>query len=978
MLAVACSINEPDLNVTNAPGEFYASIENTEAPDTKVYATEELYLRWNADDRISIFNKYTYNQEYRFAGETGDNSGSFKKVDNDDFVTGNSLENIYAIYPYLGSTRISDTGTMTVTLPAEQKYAENTFGLGANTMISATTNNQLMFKNVGGYLMLKLYGDDVTVTSITLKGNNGEKLSGAATVTMPVDGIPSVEMSDEAGEIISLICETPVKIGSSVEAATTFWLVVPPTVFSKGFTLTVKDDKNGVFEKATTKSFDISRNKLARMSALGVVVEPSDDAIVFADEKIKAKLVAAFDTNEDGELSYKEAAAVASGEDLKNALGAIKTYTSFDEFQYFINVTSIPDSFFSSWNKLSSVGIPPSVLTIGNYAFKDCINLSNINLPNSLSYLGYGVFAGCTSLISVIIPDSVSGTLGRDINLEHNNPYSFNGDGVFEGCTSLEEVTLSKHITSLGVWAFHNCSNLEKLIIPESVVRYNIGTFEGCEKLKTIPIPQSMTIIPKYLFWGCMDLCTVNIPDHCTKIGAYAFAYCQSITSLSIPESVISIGVSAFSECSSLSSIVIPESISAIESETFKNSGLISVTIPESVTSIGNQAFRGCKNLESIVIPDSITSIGNSAFSECVSLKAAVIPETVTSFGSEVFQSCSNLSSVSLPNNDICLNKTFQDCENLKEIVIPPLVELYYSFDNCTGLQNVTLLEGREKIGDVSFRGCTGIKTITIPKDVISIGALAFWGCTSLISVKCESINPPTGGSQMFPSSGEYIIYVPAESVDLYKSATKWSDYADRIQAIIPLPEAVDLGLSVKWASFNLGAIKPEEYGDYYAWGETEPKDDYSWSTYKWCNGSVYSLTKYNNSGFYGIVDNRTGLESDDDVAHTKFGGSWRMPTEAEWQELRENCTWTWTVKNEINGRIVTSNTNGASIFLPAAGYRKGISQGDVGSRGNYWSSSFNTTGTTYFAYSAFFESSIVGIEGTMRDTGLPVRPVSD
>jgi hypothetical protein len=274
-LAVSCSVNEIDYSKPDVQSseEFYAQFENPGIdPSTKVYATEDLYIRWNTDDRITIFNKYTYNQEYRFNGETGDNSGAFKRVDNGDFVTGNSLDNIYAIYPYLESTKISDTGVMTVTLPSEQKYAENTFGLGANTMISATKDNQLMFKNVGGYLMLKLYGDDVSVSSITLKGNNGEKLSGKATISMPVDGIPTVEMSSEAGEEITLVCDTPVKIGTTAGTATTFWMVVPPTVFSKGFTLTVKDDKGGIFEKITTKSIEIRRSTLLKMSQLCIEV----------------------------------------------------------------------------------------------------------------------------------------------------------------------------------------------------------------------------------------------------------------------------------------------------------------------------------------------------------------------------------------------------------------------------------------------------------------------------------------------------------------------------------------------------------------------------------------------------------------------------------------------------------------------------------------------------------------------------------
>ncbi|MDY4512770.1 MAG: hypothetical protein SPE10_04900, partial [Paludibacteraceae bacterium] len=110
--------------------------------------------------------------------------------------------------------------------------------------------------------------------------------------------------------------------------------------------------------------------------------------------------------------------------------------------------------------------------------------------------------------------------------------------------------------------------------------------------------------------------------------------------------------------------------------------------------------------------------------------------------------------------------------------------------------------------------------------------------------------------------------------------------------------EYVDLGLSVKWATCNVGASKPEEYGNYYAWGETTTKSTYNWSTYKWCNGSKTTLTKYNTSSSYGTVDNKTVLELADDAARANWGGAWRMPTDAEWTELRENCTWTWITKN--------------------------------------------------------------------------------
>ncbi len=188
--------------------------------------------------------------------------------------------------------------------------------------------------------------------------------------------------------------------------------------------------------------------------------------------------------------------------------------------------------------------------------------------------------------------------------------------------------------------------------------------------------------------------------------------------------------------------------------------------------------------------------------------------------------------------------------------------------------------------------------------------------------------------------------------------------------------EAVDLGLSVKWATCNVGATKPEEYGGYYAWGETEEKNNYKWSTYKWCNGSFTAMTKYCTRSGYGTVDYKTVLDLEDDVAHVKWGGSWRMPTKAEQDELRKNCTWTWTTQNGVDGYKVTG-TNGNSIFLPAAGYRLGTDLNKSSSLGNYWSSSLSGS-ASYFACYLSFRSGRCGWYNDFRYHGRSVRPVSE
>ena len=200
-------------------------------------------------------------------------------------------------------------------------------------------------------------------------------------------------------------------------------------------------------------------------------------------------------------------------------------------------------------------------------------------------------------------------------------------------------------------------------------------------------------------------------------------------------------------------------------------------------------------------------------------------------------------------------------------------------------------------------------------------------------------------------------------------------------------PTAVDLGLSVKWASFNVGATKPEENGFYYAWGETEPKSRYDESTYRWCDGNLDLLTKYNFDSASGVVDYKTKLEDADDVAHVKLGGKWRMPTYEEMQELYAteddpNYKWTWKMhESGCYGMEITCLANGNHIFLPASGYVGGYRSLNYSDQdGTYWASSADMNSLTvgqalqFNYYDGYGSSVYVGSQ--YRATGYSVRPV--
>ena len=374
LLAVSCSVHEIEtMDPIQAEDDvFYASFESYSTPDTKVYLDENIKILWDENDQISIFNKSTRNDKYEFLGETGDNAGFFEKKA-DGSGTGTAMNYVCAVYPYKEATDLDGSGVLTLTLPEKQTYREGSFGPEANVMVSTTNgvNNLLRFKNLGGFLEFKFFGQGpndakISISSIKLEGRNGELLSGEATMTPVIDKIPTVEMASTAGTSITLESSKAVKLGKNKNKATAFWMVVPPITFKKGFKVTLTDKDGKVFIRESDAVITIERNRVTRFEAFEVT---PDDFL---------------DTNKAIYYSTTD----------NNAI-------SLDENADF-GATLISNDFSESRNMCVMV-FDADVTKIADYAFAGCERLTEIIIPETVTSIGENAFFGCTALTSITV-----------------------------------------------------------------------------------------------------------------------------------------------------------------------------------------------------------------------------------------------------------------------------------------------------------------------------------------------------------------------------------------------------------------------------------------------------------------------------------------------------------------------------------------------------------------------------------------------
>ena len=417
---------------------------------------------------------------------------------------------------------------------------------------------------------------------------------------------------------------------------------------------------------------------------------------------------------------------------------------------------------------MTSITIPNSVTSIGNYAFYCCRSLTSITIPNSVTSIGGAAFYSCSGLTSITIPNSVTSI----------------GDEAFCHCTQLTSITIPNSVTSIGASAFCNCSGLTSITIPNSVTSIGDYAFASSHiysiyMQSSIPAALNGTLGNNPLIyipdntksayetaWGS-DYRFVNnetslslhvetpgtLADlifesgirhiHVTKLTLsgtlndddfeYMYDGMTSLGDLDVSEITNTSGI-YFKDASKLVKVILPKNLSSISYQAFYNcSGLTSITIPNSVTSIGNFAFYYCSGLTSITLPDGLTSIGNDAFSICYNLTSITIPNSVTSVGDRAFSDCSGLTSITIPNS-------------------------------------VT------SIGVEAFDDCRSLTSVTLGKNLTSIGNNAFANCSSLTSMHCLVDIPPTA-NDLGADTKTCTLIVPKKAYNKYLMHAYWGQF---------------------------------------------------------------------------------------------------------------------------------------------------------------------------------------------------------
>ena len=742
------------------PEVIYATVadNNDKSDKTRTVVAEDgKTILWNTGDAIAYIGPDALRAMYQYEGDDRVATAAFTYKETNDVPSGAVCPEIpYAVYPYSSGAyckSVNGVNTLVVNFPAEQTYAVNSFGRDANVMVAAGENgatDDFYFRNVCGYLTIKLYGEGVSVKSIELTALGGETLSGTGYITANHDVAPVVTMGNSASakSTVTLNCGEGVALGADAANATEFWFALPTTTFSEGFKIRVTPTTGLAFEMQTSKQVEIIRNDIQPMAALQY--NPNAQAP-------NQLLYTRSDNSTKNPISFHAG--------VTQPFDANITRHYYDEGlgKFIIEcdapISEIKGQAFQDCD-ISSVNFPSQLTVIGNHAFS-ATHLTELIIPGTLTTLGNNAFSGCTALQKVTFQSS-------------SEPLFIDGEGeTYSGIeespfyeATLQTLVLNRQLLpandKVSMSLFRQHSELTSLTIGDEVETISDYMFASTG-ITSLSIPSSVTSINDGAFSLCEKLVTVDVAGK-VSIGYSAFNICEKLQTVDIRGGVTSIGIGAFGSCTSLNSF--------------------SMNATQSTGEIGSSAFSGCTALTTITIPGGITRIYDKVFYDCTSLNSisflagsqpltmGYIPGMVAAYTADhgPFYHCP-LTSISLDRDIVMSAEYADDCDANDEGIFS-----YQGYMGESHQTTVTIGENVTSIPTYMF-ATSAVTSVTIPSTITSVGQYAFLDCEKLQSAV---INANLIGSDMFESCGNLATVtiggtLDAINVDAFSGCSKLS-----------------------------------------------------------------------------------------------------------------------------------------------------------------------------------------------------------
>lgn len=944
MFAAACtaafvlaSCQEESFEGRPDPDNYYASVE-TFGTDTRTALGEGHSVVWSSEDRIAIFEGNGAGQAYQVLDAyIGKSSGEFAEVEG--LVAegiGASLEGTIAVYPFNEDLTVTseDNGNYIIegiTFPSEQKYIAGSFSDEAfpMTAICEQGNKSLSFRNIGGVLKLSLTGN-YSVSRITLTSNSGELLSGSATVTLGLDGIPLVTMSDDASTSVTLICDPAVQLDP--ETATDFYVSIPPTEFEAGFAVTVTDSEGVEHTKSTEKANTLLRSGILVMPILGngdfTIMKLAENAEVYDEDK-----TAHFLSAENGKIVIDPSMAEEDIPQVGEII--ICPITEATPNGYIGKVVSAE-------TMASGIEVQTEVVPL-HEAFEELHISTTIDMAPYISSVEDGEG---NELEFRIVSDSewpqaepqtkaeATGNLNFALAVENDE---FKGQ-VYQSNSFIVDIDISLSKINRFDISIEKKSGVkgewEMIGLETEDFKKTLGELRV--KSAPIPIPGTpVTIVPalytEVFFERKAEVSLTAELGLLFEHQLYTFSY-NNGNPVSTSTDLLT-GPKAYFQFNSLEAKgEMALGMSGGVKMEFWNEALLA--LGAEVTVKGTIGIGAEVSMENELLESNI--------------KASITPSLTTTIYAESFLFKMLGDEDGRIKNDIAS----LEIDILQLYALPRFSKIEVSTEElemtaAADVDKLSLIWCEEK-GFALFErdGEEALEHIAFDNPELNLTTNRDTVLFTLPSSEKEYIAKP---------------YVLAFGKYYYGNGDdRW----------------VDLGLSVLWAAYNVGASSPEEYGGYYAWGETEEKESYTRKNYRFYNSATDSFD------YLGANISNTKY----DVAKIEWGDGARMPTIGEAEEFMNYCTFRDGSYDGVAGAYATG-PNGNRIFLPYAGsHTSAFYDDDIAAY--FWSGTYawdpdptDDLGQEHYSddASAFFVSKYrPNWDYIPRHRGYSIRPVKD